>query len=57
VGEVEIVSEAGGTLRVLVPWERGGTIRTRKGVAPLGSSSVEIQTSKGEVIVLSPGTK
>jgi len=57
VGEVEIVSEAGGTLRVLVPWERGGTIRTRKGVAPLGSSSVEIETSKGEVIVLSPGTK
>ncbi|MBP1646996.1 MAG: hypothetical protein H6Q30_441 [Bacteroidetes bacterium] len=54
VEEVEIHSEAGGVLKAIVPWSKGGTIKTGKGVQALRSSIVEIQTVKGEVILLKP---
>ena len=54
VRQVEIASEAGGILRVLLPWREGGTAGTRAGTRPLHGGLLELQTTKGEVIVLRP---
>lgn len=55
VNEIEIVSEVGGgSLKVILPWGKGGTIKTNKGVHALKSAMVEINTEKGEIILLKP---
>jgi hypothetical protein len=54
VRQVEIRSEAGGTLRILSPWREGGTAVTRTGTRPLRGGLLELKTTKGEVIVLRP---
>jgi hypothetical protein len=54
IRQVEIASEAGGTLRILLPWREGGTAVTRAGTLPLRGGLLELKTTKGEVIVLRP---
>jgi alpha-L-fucosidase 2 len=54
VNEIDIVSETGGLLKVIVPWSNGCTLKTSKGLQPLSSAMVEIKTGKGEVIQLKP---
>jgi alpha-L-fucosidase 2 len=54
VRQVEITSEAGGTLRILLPWREGGTVVTRAGTRPLRGGLLELKTTAGEVIVLRP---
>jgi hypothetical protein len=54
VNEIKIVSEAGGLLKVILPWSEGASIKTNKGVQSLTSAMVEIKTEKGEIIMLKP---
>jgi hypothetical protein len=54
VDEIKIVSEAGGLLKVILPWGIGGTVTTGKGVQSLASSVAEINTVKGEVVLFKP---
>ena len=54
VNEIEIISEAGGLLKIILPWSKGGTIKTSKGVQTMKSAMVEIKTEKGEIILLKP---
>jgi alpha-L-fucosidase 2 len=54
VDEMEIVSEAGGLLKVILPWSKGGTIKTDKGVQFLKSTFIEVNTGKGEIVVFKP---
>jgi len=54
VEEIQIVSEAGGILKAILPWEKGGTMKTGKKVQPLASPVVEIQTEKGETVQFKP---
>jgi hypothetical protein len=54
VEEIKIVSEAGGLLKVILPWREGGTVRTNKGIQSLPSGINEIETEKGEVILFKP---
>jgi len=54
VNEIEIISEAGGLLKVILPWSNGGTIKTNKGVQTIKSAIAEINTEKGETILLKP---
>jgi alpha-L-fucosidase 2 len=54
VKEIEIVSETGGLLKVILPWEKGGTIKSRNRIRPIKSALVEIKTEKGESILFKP---
>jgi alpha-L-fucosidase 2 len=54
VKEIEIVSETGGLLKVILPWEKGGTIKSRNGIRSIKSALVEIKTDKGETILFKP---
>jgi alpha-L-fucosidase 2 len=54
VEEIEILSEAGGTLKAIAPWGDGGTIKSNKGARSLKSPAIAIETVKGEVISLRP---
>ena len=54
VEEIEILSEAGGPLKLILPWAKGGTIKTSKGVRSLTAPTVEIETAKGEGVLLKP---
>ena len=51
---IEILSEAGSTLKIILPWETGGTITNRKGKSSIKSNLVEIETEKGERITIQP---
>ncbi len=51
---VEIVSEAGGILKIMLPWETGGTIKTADGVRQVRSGILELKTRKDETISLKP---
>lgn len=52
VEEIRVTSEAGGVLKMILPWPNGGTVAsTSAGKKSLSSSSVELQTTKGETIV------
>ena len=50
VSGIEIISEAGSPLRIILPWEKGGTMTNRKGKSRITSNVVEIETDKGERI-------
>ncbi len=54
VKEVEITSEAGSRLKILLPWEKGGTIITNGGKTIVRESYFETDTKKGEKISLKP---
>jgi hypothetical protein len=54
VNEIRIVSEAGGLLKVILPWSKGGTLRTNNGVKSIKSALVAIKTEEGETILLKP---
>ena len=54
VNEIEIISEAGGLLKAVLPWSNGGTIKTNNGVQTLKSAMVEINTKKGDIILFKP---
>jgi len=54
VEEIEILSEAGSTLRIILPWEGGGTITNLKGTSKVSSKLLNIETEKGERIIIRP---
>jgi hypothetical protein len=54
VEEIEILSEAGGPLKVILPWAKGGTVKTSKGVRSVNGPTLEVETAKGEMILLKP---
>ena len=54
VSFVRVESEAGGTLRILVPWAGGGVLERADGREELGAGIVEIPTLRGEELTLRP---
>jgi hypothetical protein len=54
VEEIQINSEVGGVLKMILPWENGGTVLTSGGKKSLSASIIEMQTVKGETIVFQP---
>jgi alpha-L-fucosidase 2 len=52
--KIEIFSEAGGLLKIILPWKSVGSITSGSGQKMLQSNVVEIQTKKGETIVFRP---
>jgi len=55
VNEIKVTSEAGGVLKLILPWQSGGSATsTSSGKKSLSSSIVEMQTVKGETIVFQP---
>jgi len=51
---IEITSEVGGILKIMLPWKTGGTIIRQSGERPLTTNIVDIQTIKGETITFKP---
>ena len=51
VDEIEILSETGSPLKIILPWETGGTMTNRDGKSSITSSVVEMETEKGERII------
>ena len=51
---IEIVSEAGSPLKIILPWEKGGTMTNRKGKSGFSSNYIEMNTEKGEIIYFKP---
>jgi len=54
VNKIEIISEAGGLLKIILPWAKGGTLQNNKGIQSITSKNVEIKTEKGETILIKP---
>jgi hypothetical protein len=55
VEEISVTSEAGGVLKMNLPWTNGGKVSaTSGGTKTLSSSSVEMPTAKGEVLIFKP---
>lgn len=54
VTQIKIVSEVGGTLRLYLPWEKGGTVMAAGGKTKRVQSYVELNTQKGEVLIFKP---
>ena len=54
VEEIKIYSEAGGKLKMILPWENGATLKNNDGKTKLNGNTIEINTSKGEVLLFSP---
>ncbi len=54
VSEIQIVSEAGMPLKLLVPWKEATIIMNNNGESILNSGLIEINTEKMENIVLKP---
>jgi hypothetical protein len=52
VKDIEILSEAGGPLKILLPWENGGTINNNNGKTRVDTNVVELDTEKGERIYI-----
>ncbi len=53
-GKIEITSEAGGLLKMILPWKSGGSVTNGSGQKMLQSNVVEMQTKKGETIIFKP---
>ena len=49
--KIQVTSEVGGVLKMILPWQSGGTVTTLVGKKSLSSSTVEMPTVKGETIV------
>ena len=54
VNRIEITSEAGAKLKIVLPWQNGGTIINRQGKYVIKESSFETDTKKGEKIYIKP---
>jgi hypothetical protein len=54
VKDIKVTSEVGGVLKIILPWQSGGNVTTAAGKKSLFSSTVEMQTVKGETIVFQP---
>ncbi len=52
VKDIEILSEVGGPLKILLPWENGGTINNNNGKTRVDTNVVELDTEKGERIYI-----
>ena len=52
--KIEITSEVGGILKIILPWKSGGTIILGSGVKPITSNVVEMATQMGENILFQP---
>jgi len=50
VTEIQISSEAGGTLKIILPWADGGKMISRNGEQSIKSNIVSIETIRGEKI-------
>lgn len=53
VTTIQITSEAGGTLKIILPWKGGGKMINRYGEQSLKSNIISIETLKGEKIIFS----
>jgi alpha-L-fucosidase 2 len=53
-GKIEVFCEAGGLLRIILPWKSGGSVTDENGQKILQSNTVEMQTKKGETIIFRP---
>jgi hypothetical protein len=51
---IEIVSEAGGFLKIILPWKSGGTIIRGTDKKAITNNAMEIETTKGEKITFQP---
>jgi hypothetical protein len=51
VEEVKVTSEAGGVLKIILPWEKGSSVSTMGGKKSFLSSIVEIKTVKGDYLI------
>jgi hypothetical protein len=49
---IEIISEAGGRLKILLPWKEGAIITSDDGKSKVKSEFFETDTKKGEKIYL-----
>jgi alpha-L-fucosidase 2 len=54
VTNIEIISEAGARLKLLLPWKNGGTIINHNGKSSIRSKFYDTDTRKGEKISLKP---
>lgn len=54
VQQVRIHSEAGKTLRMILPWKNGATVENKEGKQKLNGGEVEMSTSKGETLIFHP---
>jgi hypothetical protein len=55
VEEISVTSEAGGVLKMNLPWPNGGKVSSVSGgIKTLSSSSLEMPTAKGEVLIFKP---
>jgi len=54
VNKLQITSEAGGMLKIILPWKGGGTIIAGSDKKPITSNVVEMTTQKGEKIIFQP---
>lgn len=55
VEEIKVTSEAGGVLNMKLPWPNGGKVSSGSGgTKTLSSSSLEMPTAKGEVLIFKP---
>jgi hypothetical protein len=52
VEEIQVTSEVGGVLKMILPWQNGGIVSSSSGVKKsLASSIIELQTVKGETLI------
>ncbi len=51
--KIEILSEAGSTLKMILPWE-SCTVRNQKGEKRINSKDIELDTEKGEIFIFIP---
>lgn len=54
-GAISVLSEKGNKLTVEIPWGKGGTYHDRKGIHPIASSIITVNTKAGEEILFIPG--
>jgi alpha-L-fucosidase 2 len=54
VTSVDILSEAGSHLKIIVPWKNGCTVRNDKGKSVISTTVYETETRKGEKIIIKP---
>lgn len=53
VSNIEILSEAGSPLKIILPW-KNGTMQNDKGVTQITSNKFETDTEKGEKLIFTP---
>ena len=51
VSQVEVFSEAGSKLKIILPWKEGGVLTSQKGETRLTSNVVEMSTQKAEYLI------